>query len=149
MKPRCFDPDYDHAAVGRWLRQQAMKGFQRGGDDYSRRYTNACACGVNLPEFPNSVSLILTRDMVPGCAIGWHLSVCCVTDRGYRGFVPAEGAHWIDIVFGPYRGRAVPQPIEDRTAPGIEKDVRHWVVQVDWDNRKDPAVLLEGLDVIA
>jgi hypothetical protein len=108
MRTRCFDPDYDHAAVGRWLRLQALKGFQRGADEHSRRYTDRCACGVNLPEYPNSVSLILTRDMVPEFAFGWHLSVCCVTESSFRGFVPAEAAHWIEIIFGRCRERRAP-----------------------------------------
>lgn len=144
---RVFDPDYDHVAIGRWLRRNAMKGFQRGIDDYSRRYTQSCTCGVNLAEPPKSVSLVLTRDMVPECPFGWHLSLCCVTSKGYRGFVPEEGAHWLEILFGPYRGRAAPQPLTERSSSGVDRDVRHWVVECDWNDRKDPAVNLEGLDV--
>ena len=143
---RLFKPDYDHVQIARWLRMSARKGFQRGDDEYSRRYTDSCTCGVNLPEFPNSVSLILTRDMVPDCLIGWHLSICCVTDCGYRGFVPAEGNHWLKVVFGSYRDRAAPQPLEDRSTFGVTKDVRHWIVEVDWASRTDLAVALEGVD---
>jgi hypothetical protein len=144
---RRFDPGYDHAAIGRWLRQQASKGFQRGSDDYSRRYCDSCNCGVNLPDYPNTTSLLLTRDMVPDFEVGWHLSVCCVTLLSFRGFVPAEGEHWLEIIFGSYRERAIVQPLKDRTRFGIEKDVRHWVLPVDWTDRGDPAVTLEGLDI--
>lgn len=143
---RLYKPGCNHADVGRWLRMEARKGFQRGHDDYSRRYTAACTCGVNLPEHPKSVSLILTRDMVPECLIGWHLSICCVTDRGYRGFDPKEGEHWLDVLFGSFASRAALQPIEDRSSFGVRKDVRHWVVECDWNNRADPAVNLDGLD---
>lgn len=142
---RLFSSDHDHAAIGRFLRQQAMKGFQRGEDDYSRRYTLACNARVNLPEYPNSVSLMLTRDMVPEHEWGWHFSICCVTETAYRGYVPAEGEHWLDIVFGKYAAHAIPQPLSDRSRFGVEKDVRHWVLVCDWSIRADPAVTLEGL----
>ena len=65
---RIFNPDHDHASIAKWLRQQAMKGFQRGEDSHSRRYVGSCNCGVNLPEFPNSVSLSLSRDITPDYA---------------------------------------------------------------------------------
>lgn len=142
---RRFDSDYNHESVGKWLRQQAMKGFQRGEDAHSRRYSLACSCGVNLPEFPNSVSLALTRDMIPDYASGWHFSISCITETGYRGYVPEEGEHWLAIIFGEYAGRAIPQPLDDRTDLGRAKDVRHWVVECDWVDRKDRAVNLEGL----
>lgn len=141
---RAFDPDYDHQAIARHLRREAMKGFQRGDDPSTARYVAACTCGVNLPKAPDSVSLILTRDANPGCLIGWHLSVCCVTDKGYRGYVPEEGAYWLRTIFGPYADRAVEQPLEDRGRFGVEKDVRHFVIECDWTDRKDPAVNLEG-----
>jgi len=139
---RCFAPDYGHAAVVRWMIREAMKGFQRGDDPSTWRYVDACSCGVNLPEYPKSVSLILTRDANPDCISGWHLSVCCVTDRGYRGYVPEEGAYWLRIIFGPHADRAVEQPLEDRSRFGIEKDVRHFVLECDWADRSDPAVNL-------
>lgn len=143
MRHRLFDPSYDHASVAQWLRRQAMKGFQRGDDEYTWRYVDSCTCGVNLPEAPNSVSLIFTRDMNPDCAIGWHLSVCCVTNSGYRGFAPDEGQHWVDLLFGPFAHLARPQPLSDRSRFGVEKDVRHWVLPVDWADRSDPAVDLD------
>lgn len=146
-KPRCFDVDYDHAAVARWLRLQAKKGFQRADDETTQRYVTSCSCGVNLHPAPYSVSLILTRDLNPDCVIGWHLSVCCVTDRGYRGYSEEEGAHWLGVVFGKYASRAVAQPLEDRGPFGKEKDVRHWVIECDWADRSDSVVSLEGLDL--
>ena len=126
----------------------AKKGFQRGDDDYSRRYTESCTCGVNLPEYPNSVSLILTRDMLPPTfASGWHLSISCVTEDGYRGYVPAEGEYWRRIIFGAYREYAIPQSLAERTRLGIQKDVRHWLIECDWGaTQYDPVVVLEGLD---
>ncbi|HVY94514.1 MAG TPA: hypothetical protein VHA14_17250 [Bryobacteraceae bacterium] len=142
---RIFPPDYDHVSVGKWLRQQAMKGFQRGDHERSSRYTESCMCRVNLPESPNSVSLALTRDMVPDYVMGWHFSISCVTETGYRGYVPEEGEYWLRIVFGGYAARAIPQPIEDRTEPGKAKDVRHWLIECNWADRSDPAVNLEGL----
>lgn len=139
---RKFDPEYSHDAVARWLRMEAMKGFQRGDDPTTWRYVDSCSCGVNLPEYPKSVSLILTRDAAPESMHGWHLSVCCVTDKGYRGYVPEEGAYWVRVIFGPYAERAVEQPLEDRTRFGIEKDVRHFLIECDWTDRNDPAVHL-------
>lgn len=143
---RRFDPGYDHAAVARWLRQNAMKGFNRGLDDHSMRYMDGCSCGVNL-EFPNSVSLIFTRDMIPPEPNAWHLSVCCVTPKGYREYVPEEGEHWVELMFGHYRGRAILRPLEERSPMGVQKDVRHWRLDCDWTDRADPAVTLEGLDL--
>ncbi len=142
---RLFQPDYAHEGVARWLRIQAMKGFQRGDDPASVSYVGACTCGVNLPDYPESVSLILTRDSNPDCKIGWHLSICCVTDQGYRGYVSQEGAHWVAMAFGHYAGRAVEQPLEDRSKFGIEKDVRHFVIECDWADSRDPVVNLDGL----
>jgi hypothetical protein len=142
---RLFPPDYNHEAVGRWLRRQAKSGFQRDDSPSTHRYVDSCTCGVNLPECPNTVSLILTRDLNPDCVIGWHLSLCCVTNRGYRGYQPAEGEHWLGIIFGKYSARAIPQPLADRTQIGTEKDVRHWVIECDWKDSNDPAVTLEGL----
>jgi hypothetical protein len=141
---RKFDPDYSHEAVARHLRREAMKGFQRGDDPVSVAYVLACRCGVNLMPPPNSVSLILTRDSNPDCVIGWHLSVCCVTDRGYRGYVEEEGQHWLGLTFGHYAHRAVPQPLNDRTPAGIEKDVRHFVIECNW-SEFDPIIWLGGL----
>jgi len=140
---RIFNPDYDHRAVGRWLRRQALKGFQRGGDAASGRYVESCTCGVNLADAPNSVSLIFTRDLVPECLIGWHLSVCCVTDKGYRGFSVAEGAHWRSILFGCFADLAIEQPVCDRSQIGRDKDVRHFIAECDWSVHSDPLVSLE------
>ena len=141
---RLFGRHHDHAAVARHLRREALKGFQRGDDPATRRYVQACSCGVNL-GYPKSVSLILTRDYEPNCETGWHLSVCCVTDRGYRRYAPEEGEYWLRTIFGPYADRAIPGSLEDRGPVGIAKDVRHWVIPVDWNDRSDLAVRLEGL----
>ena len=141
---RIFLPDYNHEAVARHLRREALKGFQRSDDPISLAYVTACTCGVNLMPPPNSVSLILTRDNNPDCVIGWHLSVCCVTDRGYRGYVEAEGLHWLNLIFGCYAARAVATPLEDRTPFGVEKDVHHFVIECDWAST-DPVVYLAGL----
>jgi hypothetical protein len=143
---RLFDPSYDHAAIARFLRRQAGKGLQRGKDPVSVRYVEDCTCGVNLPEFPKSVSLILTRDAAPGCVFGWHLSICCVTNKGYRGYAPDEGARWVNLIFGRRAHLAVEQPLKDRSRFGVEKDVRHFVVECDWSDFTDPAVNLEGLE---
>jgi hypothetical protein len=138
---RLFLHNYDHKAVARWLRLEAMKGFQRGDDPVSVRYVEACTCGVNLPECPKSVSLILTRDAVPDCVIGWHLSICCVTNRGYRGYVPEEGEYWIRTIFGAYADRAVTQPLDDRSVVGRAKDLRHFIIECDW-RADDPVTAL-------
>ena len=143
---RIFLPDYNHEAIACFLRREAFKGFQRGEDDASRRYTEACIVGVNLPEHPNSVSLVLTRDMVPGCLVGWHLSICCVTERGYRGYASEEGEYWKRLIFGPHADRALERPLEERTHWGIEKDVRHFILECDWSNHQDPACGLAGLE---
>jgi hypothetical protein len=141
---RCFDLDHDHEAVGRHLRREAMKGFQRSNDPSSLRYVDACTCGVNLVPAPNSVSLIFTRDYNPDCKVGWHLSVCCVTHRSYRGYVPEEGLYWLGIIFGHYADRAIEQPLDARSPVGVKKDVRHFLIECDWTS-KDPVVRLEGL----
>jgi len=137
---RRFHHDYNHELVARWLRAEAMKGFQRGdGDDpISARYVEACACTVSLPEFPNSISLILTCDVNPGYLISWHLSVCCVTETGYHGYVPEEGEYWCRLIFGAFADRAVMRPLSERSAAGVEKDVRHFVIvgACDWADQK-------------
>ncbi len=146
---RIFAPTYDHAAVAHHLRREALKGFQRGDDPSTWRYVRACSCGVNLPEYPKSVSLIFTRDANPDCKVGWHLSVCCVTGNGYRGYVPAEGAHWVRTIFGIYAPHAIEQPLEERSPFGVRKDVRHWIIECDWADRKNPIVNLEGLPILS
>jgi hypothetical protein len=143
---RLFLPDYDHAAVARWLRREAMKGFQRGDDPSTWRYVEACTCGVNLLPAPNSVSLIFTRDSNPDCKVGWHLSVCCVTHKAYRGYVPAEGEHWRQLVFGKYAPLAVEQPLTERSPYGVKKDVRHFIIECVWADHKNPVVTLEGIE---
>jgi hypothetical protein len=142
---RLFFHNTDHAEVGRYLRAAAKKGFQKGLSSKSKFYVETCTCGVNLPEYPKSISLTLTRDSNPEFSIGWHLSVCCVTDTGYRGYVPEEGEHWKEVIFGLYSARAIAQPLEDRGPIGIEKDVHHWILECDWSNKNDPAVELEFL----
>lgn len=72
--------------------------------------------------------------------MGWHLSVCCVTDKGYRGYVPEEGAYWARMIFGPWAHRAVEQPLESRSPFGVEKDVRHFLIECDWNDKTDPVV---------
>jgi len=141
---RTFPPDYDHAAVAQFLRREAKKGFQRGDDPISRRYVEACNCGVNLFNAPDSVSLTLTRDFVLDYKIGWHLSVCCVTSSAFRGYVPEEGEYWKLLVFGWYSSLAVEQPLAERTPLGVQKDVRHWLIECDWGSSL-PVVTLEGL----
>lgn len=143
---RIFEPGHDAMAVARWLRGEAMKGFQRGDDDISRRYVKACTCGVNLAVCPNSVSLILTRDAAPDCVNGWHLSICCVTNTGYRGYVPEEGEHWLNAIFGDYAARAVEQPLAERGPLGKSKDIRHFVIECDWNDATAPAVRLRASD---
>jgi len=142
---RIFPVEYDHAAVVRYLRRQAMKGFQRDDSPATDRYVKACSCGVSVLPEPNSVSLIFTRDNVPGCRIGWHLSLCCVTDKRYRGYVPKEGEYWRRLIFGRYAERAVMAPLDERSTFGVQKDVRHWHLPCAWTDRHDPAVNLEDL----
>ena len=106
IKGRIFAPDYDHAKIARWLREYAMRGFLRppGNEQANARYLQQCSAGVNLPTVPNSVSLTLTRDF--GSDVdGWHLSIACVTNTGYRPHVHEEG----DPVAGSDI-RAVPEP---------------------------------------
>ena len=139
---RYFPPLWDEESIARWLRRQAMRGFQRADDEHTGRYVMSCGCGVNLPEYPNSIGLILTRDINPDCLIGWHLSVCCVTYKGYRGYVPAEGEHWRQRIFGHYAELAIPQPLEDRSEFGREKDVRHWIIECDFADQSNPVASL-------
>jgi hypothetical protein len=138
---RCYTSDTDHAVVARWLRERAMTGFVRGMDVSSLQYRNACTCGVNLPKRDDSVSLILTRDMVPGEPTGWHFSICCVTSSGYRGYQPAEGEHWAGLIFGPLRSRV--HDLGALTPIGAVKHVHHFRLDCDWNNTSDPAVALE------
>jgi hypothetical protein len=135
---RCYAPDADHAEVARWLRAEAKQGFIRGWGSLSFDYRNRCTCGVNLPQAPNSVSLILTRDRVPGEPMGWHLSICCVTSSGYRGYQPAEGEHWAELIFGRYRSLL--------TEEAGRKGAHHFRLQCDWGDRVDEAVTLKVLD---
>jgi hypothetical protein len=144
---RLFYPDYSHMAVARWLRCQARTGFQRGGDEHTMKYVARCTCGVNLPVCPNSVSLILTRDMTPGCTFGWHFSICCVHSTGYRGYVSEEGEHWLEMIFGKYKHLAAMQPLTDRSSIGVAKDLRNWILEVDWKDRTNPAVDLEACEI--
>ena len=144
---RCFRPDEEHAQVARYLRIQARSGFLKGIDQTSLLYRVRCTCGVNLPEAPNSVTLILTRDAIPGEPTGWHLSVCCVTSAGFRGYQPSEGEHWADLVFGKYRSaRVASLPDSAASPPGREKGVRHFRLDCDWADGADPAVSLEGVE---
>lgn len=143
---RIFQPDYDHAAVARWMRSQAMSGFMRGPDSATARYVERCITGVNLFPKPNSVTLILTRDAVPGNRIGWHFSICCVTDKGYRGYQADECEHWLELIFGPHRGRVTANPLKERGPAGILKDVRHFMLECDWKNSSDPVVTLSSWD---
>lgn len=141
---RCFYPDVDHAAVARWLRAQAKTGFVYRYDPAGLVYRDQCTCGVNLPEADHSVSLMFTRDCIAGELTGWHLSVCCVTRSGYRGYQPAEGGHWAELVFGFYRSRLV--EFDAMSSMGQRKAVHHFRLDCDWNVRTDPAVTLEGLD---
>ena len=128
VKGRIFPPDYDHAAVERWLREQASRGFLRGpGHEHANaKYLRQCSAGVNLPAVPNSVSLSLTRDYFAAGINGWHLSVACVSSSGHRLYVAEEGDPWVDLIFGPYRGRVIDETAEVRSTVGAMKDVRHF-----------------------
>jgi hypothetical protein len=146
LKGRIFPPDYDNAAVARYLRDQASRGFLRGlagNDQANARYPRQCSAGVNLPTAPNSVSLTLTRDYFGSGADGWHLSIACVTSSSYRHYVLEEVDPWVDLIFGPYRSRVLDVTAEVRSSIGALKDVRHFRLPCDWRDRGDPAVTLD------
>ena len=157
IKGRIFASDYDHAAVARWLRKQAGRGFLRGhgNEQANERYAQQCSARVELPTAPNSVSLILTRDYFATSVDGWHLTIACVTtSSGFRPYVPEEGDLWLDLIFGPYRGRAIDETADIRSIVGAMKGVRNFRLgalkglrnfrlPVNWSDRSDPAVTLE------
>lgn len=142
---RCYTPDSDHAEIAKWLRSQATTGFCKDPGLATWSYGYSCSCGVNLALAPNSTSLILTRDDVDGEPKGWHLSVCCVTDSGYRNYSPLEGEHWRKLVFGEYASRVVEDAPE--TSIGQSRGVRHFRLACDWEDQSDPATTLRGLEL--
>ena len=140
---RCYFPDSDHAEIARWLRMQAKTGMCTGANRQTVDYRNSCTCGINLPERDNSTSVILTRDCIPGEPTGWHISICCVTTNGYRGYQAAEGEHWADLLFGAYRGLLV--ELGPLSGVGRSKDVQHFRLDCDWRDRNNPVVTLADL----
>jgi hypothetical protein len=117
---------------------------------------NRCTCGVSLYPPPNSVSLMLTRDYLADVKLsdlpsgigksedGWHFSICCVTDRDYRGYQPEEGDHWLALIFGLFIERVTIR-YSAESVIGSHKGVSHFVLPLDWSDQRDPAVALEGL----
>lgn len=141
---RQFSPSYVHTSMAKLMHLAARKGFQTGETVASLDYVESCSWGINLAEYPKSVSLIFTRDNDPECKTGWHLSICCVTNKGYRGYQPDEGRYWVNVVFGAYAHLAVEQLLTERSPFGVDKDVRHFLLPCDWSNSSDPLTTLEG-----
>ena len=123
---RIYGPEWSLENVARRLRFEADRDFLRGIDPKAdAEYRKKCSAR----HVPSRCSVILTRDNVRGCPLGYHASICFIGESAYEPWNEATADRWLLALFG--ADVAHVRPYGAHTSVGLAKGVRHFLLEVE------------------